>query len=344
MRQSNRVWHLMFFWLSVAVALPAAAAPEQALDVGRGERLLILAPHPDDESLSAAGLAQRVFANGGSVRSVVVTSGDAYVDAVVQQTGKRKPSAADFLAFGERRLDESRRAAQVLGKGFLHLDLLGFSDGSIYSALVSHWRRNQPMRSDFTGFDHVPYSEAVDRGYAQDGQDLLSELVAILRETRPTMIAFPDVMENDSDHAGLGMFTLLAVRDWLAREPSQNIHPKMLAYLIHWRPGWPTGSNWGIAQDWSGQPMQLPDDLPLRGHHRVCLNLMPAEVATKRQAMAEYQTQQLIMGDFLASFVRSSECFTQLQTGDTQRIENVVEHWRHVRKAFDSHPLTRRKI
>lgn len=36
MRQSNRVWHLMFFWLSVAVALPAAAAPEQALDVGRG--------------------------------------------------------------------------------------------------------------------------------------------------------------------------------------------------------------------------------------------------------------------------------------------------------------------
>lgn len=343
MQQSYGVWRLILL-VCGTLALPARAAPEQALDVARGERLLILAPHPDDESLSAAGLAQRVLANGGSVRAVVATAGDAYVDAVVQETGKRKPAPADYLAFGERRLEESRRAAQVLGKGFLHLDLLGFSDGSLYPALVSHWRRNRPMRSDFTGFDHVPYSVAIDRGYAQDGQDLLGELLAILRDTRPTMIAFPDVMENDSDHAGLGMFALLAVHDWLARESARDIHPKLLAYLIHWRPGWPTGSNWGIAQDWSQQPMRLPDDLPLRGHQRVCLNLTPAEVATKRQAMTEYQTQQLIMGDFLASFVRSSECFTLLQTGNTERIENVVEHWRHVRKTFDNHPLTRRKI
>jgi LmbE family N-acetylglucosaminyl deacetylase len=326
------------------LATPLFAVAEPTLEIGNGERLLVLAPHPDDESLSAAGLIQQVLQNGGTVRSTVVTSGDAYVGAVMQDSGKRNPSAADYLNFGEKRLEESRRAAEVLGHGFVQLDLLGFSDGSIYSALVSHWRRNNPMRSEFTGFDHVPYGQAEDRGFAQDGQDLLNELVAILRDTKPTIIAFPDVMENDSDHAGLGMFTLLAVHHWLQQYPTPHPQPKLLAYLIHWQHGWPTGSNWGIPQDWSDQPLSLPSDLPLRGHSRACVALSPAQVGLKRTALAEYKTQQRIMGDFLSAFVRSSECFTLLKPNDGNRIEQVLANWRHVRKAFDNHPLSRRKL
>lgn len=335
-------WFLAFCLLIPSTS--AFSASELSLEVGKGERLLVLAPHPDDESISSAGLIQRVFANGGTVRTVVVTSGDAYVDSVVQETGKHHPSAKDYLAYGEKRLNESRHAARILGKGFVHLDLLGFSDGSIYSALVSHWRRNNPMRSAFTGFDHVPYRETIDRGYAQDGQDLLNELTAIMRETKPTIIAFPDVMENDSDHAGLGMFSLLAVHNWLQQSPNTHVHPRLLAYLIHWQHGWPKGSDWGIPQDWSNQAMHLPDDLPLRGHSRVCLSLKPTEIALKRDAMSQYKTQQRIMGDFLSAFVRNSECFTLLKPNNANGIESVVDHWQHVRKAFDNHPLTRRKI
>ena len=75
--------------------MPACAAHELPLQVGKGERLLVLAPHPDDETISSAGLIKRVLEKGGSVRTVVVTSGDAYVDAVIQETGKRHPSPAD---------------------------------------------------------------------------------------------------------------------------------------------------------------------------------------------------------------------------------------------------------
>ena len=57
-------------------------AEVSVLGIGPRERLLILAPHPDDETLSSAGLIQQVYARAGSIRSVVVTSGDAYVDAV----------------------------------------------------------------------------------------------------------------------------------------------------------------------------------------------------------------------------------------------------------------------
>ncbi|MDT4288484.1 PIG-L family deacetylase [Methylomonas sp. MO1] len=65
-----------------------SAVAQQTMEIGKGERLLVLAPHPDDETLSSAGLIQQVLQQGGSVRSTVVTSGDAYVGAVMQDSGR----------------------------------------------------------------------------------------------------------------------------------------------------------------------------------------------------------------------------------------------------------------
>lgn len=338
---------LIRIYICTAIILQSAgveAQNEQPLILAKGERLLVLAPHPDDETLSSAGLVSQVMAKGGSVREVVVTAGDAYVDAVQLETGKTKPSRRDYIRFGEIRLQESRRAARLIGKGFIHLDLLGFSDGAIYPDLVAHWLRAKPLQSDFTGFSKVAYRVATDRGVAQDGEDLLNELVAIMRETKPTLIAFPDVMENDSDHAALGMFALLAVRQWLEQESMATVNPRLLAYLIHWQHGWPTGSDWGVPLDWSDQPLHLPSDLPLRGHNRVCIDLNSQQIQLKRSALAEYKTQQRIMPDFLSAFVRNTECFSLLKASDGNHVAQVLEHWRHVRKEFDSHPLTRKKL
>ena len=63
----------------VAVAGALAAQPTE-LAVKRGERLLVVAPHPDDETLGAGGLIQRVLAHGGTVRVMLVTAGDGYVE------------------------------------------------------------------------------------------------------------------------------------------------------------------------------------------------------------------------------------------------------------------------
>ncbi|MDD1619912.1 MAG: PIG-L family deacetylase [Methylococcaceae bacterium] len=335
---------MLFYALLAFMPSVVLAGNEPSLMLGPRERLLVLAPHPDDETLSSAGLISQVLEHGGTVREVVVTAGDAYVGSVRRETGKHNPSRRDYFRYGETRLEESRRAAHLIGNGFIHLDLLGFSDGAIYPDLISHWRRQNPLRSDFTGFSQVAYRVAKDRGVAQDGQDLRNELVAILRETQPTIIAFPDVMENDSDHAALGMFTLLAVHDWLVENQHHPIKPRLLAYLIHWQHGWPTGSDWGVPVDWSDQPLLLPSDLPLRGHSRVCVHLTPQQIRLKRSALAEYKTQQRIMADFLAAFVRNSECFTLLKPYENNRLEHVIEHWRHVRKEFDNHPLSRSRI
>ncbi len=315
----------------------------QKFIVGENETLLILAPHPDDETLSAAGLAQQVFDRGGKVRSVVVTAGDAYIDAIEEATGKHHLTRADFYKYGEKRLEESKRAASLLGKGSLHLDLLGFSDGSVYDMLVTNWRHNHPDKSEYTGFNHVYYKQAEKKGMAQDGEDLRNELVAILKATKPTLIVFPDVMEDDSDHSAVGMFTLLAVDEWLDYEKPSYSKPRMLAYLIHW-PNWPPASDGVKPVDFSHKPLYLPANLPLRGHTRACVNLTREQTLTKRKALAEYNTQQSYMAPYLEAFVHTNECFTQLKPSDTDGIKKVVKRWQNSRKSFSPHPLTRRSI
>ena len=319
------------------------AQTPQKFVVGHAERLLILAPHPDDETLSAAGLAQQVMSNGGTVRSVVVTAGDAYEDAIEEATGRHHLRRSDYYKYGEKRLDESRRAAEVLGKDALHVDLLGFSDGSLYDMLVSNWWRKHPDKSEYTGFTHVFYKQAEDnKGMAQAGIFLRNKLVNILRATKPTMIVFPDVMEDDSDHSALGMFALLAVDEWLDHQKNPS-EPRMLAYLIHW-PNWPPASGGVKPVDFSLKPLYLPANLPARGHTRTCVDLSRQETLTKREALAQYTTQQAFMAPYLEAFVHSNECFTQLKPSDANGVENVVKQWQHARKAFKSHPLTRRGI
>lgn len=339
--QHTIIYSLCLF-LSTFSAIYAQAP--QSFEIQKNERLLVLAPHPDDESLSSAGLAHRILINDGAVRSVVITAGDAYVEAIEKDTGRKNLKPTDFLKYGEIRLEESRRAAKILGNGLIHLDLLGFSDGSIYDMLVSHWRTH-PEKSEFTGFSHVPYRIAEDKGVAQDGKVLHDELIKILNETKPTLIVFPDVMENDSDHAGLGMFALLAIHDWLNQKNSDHKkEPRLLTYLIHWQHGWPVGSDSAVPLNLSNSPLFLPDDLPLRGHQRACFNLNVIERNLKHNALAQYNTQQRAMGDFLAAFVRSNECFTVLNVEDSRDIKNVVLHWQSVRKLFDDNPSSRARI
>src|SRR5262252_4115942 len=50
-----------------ASALPA---------IGAGTSLLVISPHPDDETLCCAGVIQRVVHAGGRVSVVWITSGD----------------------------------------------------------------------------------------------------------------------------------------------------------------------------------------------------------------------------------------------------------------------------
>src|SRR5437660_6708826 len=90
------------------------AVPELDLHVSPATRLLIVAPHPDDEALGAGGLIQRVVAAGGSVRVVLITSGDAFPEGVEASEHIHRPRARDYRTYGDLRERETTAAMPPL--------------------------------------------------------------------------------------------------------------------------------------------------------------------------------------------------------------------------------------
>jgi LmbE family N-acetylglucosaminyl deacetylase len=285
------------------------------------ERLLVVAPHPDDETLVAGGLAQRVLAHGGSVRVVLVTAGDGYVEAVIRATGLPRPRPAEYIAYGERRLKEARGALRDLGEGKIRLELLGFPDGGLEQLLHAYWSRGHPEPSPTTGARDPPYADAMEPDVAYDGADLRRELVHVLRETQPTIVVLPDPLDKHPDHRASGLFTLLALESW-SRDGAPV--PRLLAYIVHW-PDWPPGWNAPSPPSASAARLDLPPSLPQRGTERTVLTLTETEVRVKEAALTRYASQHEATPWFLAAFVRRTEPFTVFTQRGVERVDRLIE-------------------
>ena len=87
-------------WLAALVSIlvvAEASSHSHAEVLGRGAvRALVVSPHPDDATLGAAGLIQRVVRNGGAVQVVEMTSGDAFSKGVAAARPGAPPSAPSY--------------------------------------------------------------------------------------------------------------------------------------------------------------------------------------------------------------------------------------------------------
>src|SRR5689334_18241615 len=97
------------------------------------DRLLILAPHPDDESIASGGLIQIARAAGAAVRVLVLTDGDNNPWPQRWIEKRWRIDAAARARWGARRREEARAAMRILGlgdevAGFLGLPDLGLTD------------------------------------------------------------------------------------------------------------------------------------------------------------------------------------------------------------------------
>ncbi len=310
--------------LSFLLAAARAAATPPPPQIDPGERLLVIAPHPDDETLGAGGLIQRVRAAGGKVRVVLITAGDGFVEAVRHETGTPQPRPSAFVAYGQERLREARAALRVLAPDHARLQILGFPDGGLDGLLQAHWWRNRPERSPTTGATDPPYDDqALEPDVLYDGDDLRRELEQIIRVTRPTIVVLPDPLDRHPDHRAAGLFTLLALQDWSERRPKKEM-PDLLAYLVHW-PAWPPGWNASSAPLSSDGPLELPDGVAHEGGKRVTLVLTDDELIVKQAALRKYVTQLDVMRPFLMAFLRRTEPYTVLDPAEMKRVAQLIE-------------------
>ena len=113
--------------------------PPPVLDVPEATRLLVIAPHPDDEVLGAGGLMQRVHATGGAVRVVYLTDGEGYPEGVMESDHTLKPTVKDYLGYGKQRRREARNALVRLGLPDVFQTFLGYPDGGLCKLTRIYW-------------------------------------------------------------------------------------------------------------------------------------------------------------------------------------------------------------
>jgi LmbE family N-acetylglucosaminyl deacetylase len=293
---------LAMTWLARAAnaqSTQSLPALRPSLEVPPRLRLLVVAPHPDDETLGAAGLMQRVEALHGRVSVIYLTNGDGYVDGVELETHSLKPRPQDFVDYGERRLHEALRALQAISVSQKRLFAFGFPDGGLLDLLTTSWSSVTPFVSPYTGDDRPPYASSIARDAAYSGVALERGLVRLVVRLSPEWIAVTGPWDMHPDHCAAFHFVVRALQRLSSSNP-EFVVPRVLAYTVH-RPDWPTAAE--------GAELQAPPGISPSGANWQFLELSAAELDGKGRALDEYASQMDIMAVLFRAFVRSDEVF-----------------------------------
>ncbi|MDN5345402.1 MAG: hypothetical protein PWQ18_1516, partial [Clostridia bacterium] len=275
-------------------------------------RILVISPHPDDETLGAGGLMARARARGDAVKVVFITNGDGFRRGVEKLNGLLPAGASDFMHYGQVRQQEALTALGVLGIKPGDVVFLGYPDGGLASLWLGYWGQEKPYRSAYTRQAAVPYSLAFAPGQPYTAPSLLSILEAILQEYRPTDIYVTDTNDSHPDHWATGAFTLAAVGILQGADPA--FKPNLYTFVIH-------NGVWqmlpALKRD---EPLLPPGFFLARGTPWYKLPLAPADLERKKRAVAAYRTQELVMPTFLANFERPNEVFCHLPDQQVTRL------------------------
>jgi len=283
-------------------ALAAAAQPNPAPGTAAVPRidaattLLVVAPHPDDETLCCAGVIQRVARAGGRVNVVWITSGDAEWMGLLLNEKVLFASPLRARQFGARRMAEARAATALLGVPPSGQLFLGYPDGGVLELLGGNPATLR--RSATTGATGVPYADALFPAHPYSGASLERDFAAVLERVRPTLILAPSLADSHPDHRAAGLLTMAAIHRGLTRA-------QVRYWIVHGGEGWPS-------------PRALLAGVPLTpaplscGLDPAAFPLEPGEEDIEVRALEAYRTQMLLMAPFLLAFVRTNELFSSL--------------------------------
>jgi LmbE family N-acetylglucosaminyl deacetylase len=171
---------------------------EMSILFKNSDRLLLIAPHPDDESLAMGGIIQRALKAGAAVRVLFATNGDRNPWPQRWLEKRWRIGHDESQRWGAMRCREARAALKELG---FHTEahFLNFPDQGVTRLL---------LRAD---------SEIIER------------LCRELDEWQPTLLVLPSAYDLHPDHNALFVLSQIAL-DRLGRRDLPQ-----LQYLVHSR-------------------------------------------------------------------------------------------------------------
>ncbi|GAV21889.1 PIG-L deacetylase family protein [Carboxydothermus pertinax] len=257
------------------------------LNVKPQEKILIVAPHPDDELLAAGGLLVQSKEKNAKIIVVYLTAGDGFTQAVEVNYKELKPKTVDYINFGRLRITETLKV-----KNYLKIDRiyhLTYPDGYLKTLLFQYY--DTPFTSPNTGFNSQSYSESYKPGQPFTGKNLIENLGEIIKKEKPDMVIFPSVLDNHPDHSFGGFATSVALREI-------DYQGKTYTYLVH-SYFWPN----------YGKKFKLPRVLTENKLKFSVVSLNDFEYAKKTDALALYHSQRRVIGAFMKLFAKDDEVF-----------------------------------
>ena len=165
-------------------------------------RLLLFAPHPDDESLACSILLQRAVRAGAMVRVIYVTDGDdnPWPQRVLER--KWRLNATDRRRWGRLRRTEALAALRVLGVNSSAARFLALPD--------------QKLTAMLTG----------------GCQSALERFVAIIADWGPTDLLMPSICDTHPDHSALAVMLRLVLSESFV-DPMARGQMVAWSYIVH---------------------------------------------------------------------------------------------------------------
>ncbi len=285
----------------------------------RTQKLLVIAPHCDDETLGAAGLMHQARLAGADVHVVVISNGDGFRVGVQSEYKTLEVAPADYIRYAYHRQGESRAAMQVLGVPSDHVAFLGYPDRGLMPMWTTNWSASHPFLSSYTQTDHSPYTDSPTPRAPYAGESLLRDLTRQMQADQPTDIYVTHPGDDHPDHAAASVFVQTALADLKAQGVPWAQGARLHFYLVH-RGDWPCPQ--GLHEEYA-----LPPPAPMAGldTHWEQLPLSKRDVQKKYAAIKRYPSQTELTGRFLFSFARMSELFGTLPDAQADTLPLVPD-------------------
>lgn len=262
------------------------------LQINENEKIIIFAPHPDDEILGCGGLIQKVIKKKGEVYIVYLTNGDHNQLPYRIYEKKIILNPSDYIKLGEIRKKESIKATKILGVSENNLIFLGYPDFGILKIWENYWGENKkPFRSFLTKASYVPYKENYSFGKPYKGESILEDIKKIINEIRPSKIFITSPFDTNVDHRALYNFVRASLLE------IEGLNPEVYIYLIHFR-------NYPLK---NSEKLFLPEIFLLFKTYIVPLS--NEEVKKKKISLECFTSQMMFRKKWFFSFVKKNEIF-----------------------------------
>ena len=269
----------------------------QQISFNKNDRILILAPHPDDEIIACAGVIQRAKSLQLPIQVIYLTYGDndELAFLVARKHLVVMPQAVKNM--GLLRHNEGIKASEFLGVTTKNIIFLGYPDFDTMDIWYRRWLDRPPAKSMLTRSSSVPYTNALRPGAKYKGEEILRDLQTCIENFRPTKIFVSHPGDHNGDHMSLYLFTQVAL--W---NLEKELQPQLYPYLVHF-------VDWPAHRGYYPKENITPPALFRNQISWQSFALTPEEIEKKLAALKIYNEEYSSSGSYLATFIKSNELF-----------------------------------